>query len=45
LVDVGYDKYCWVYHGNDEFVRGVSHIHGMESFRRDAKRRLARCNG
>ena len=32
LVDVGYDKHFRVYHGKNEFVRGNSHINGIESF-------------
>tara|TARA_R110000868_G_scaffold188421_2_gene431164 strand:+ start:2216 stop:2887 length:672 start_codon:yes stop_codon:yes gene_type:complete len=45
LVDVGYDKHFRVHHGNDEFVRGSSHINGIESFWSFAKRRLAQFNG
>ena len=45
LVDVGYDKHYRVHHGQDEFVRGTSHINGIESFWSFAKRRLAQFNG
>jgi transposase-like protein len=45
LVDVGYDKHFRVHHGDDEFVRGTSHINGIESFWSFAKRRLAQFNG
>lgn len=45
LVDVGYDKHYRVHHGDDEFVRGNSHINGIESFWSFAKRRLAQFNG
>lgn len=45
LVDVGYDKHYRVQHGQDEFVRGNSHINGIESLWSYAKRRLARFNG
>ena len=45
LVDVGYDTHYRVHHGQDEFVRGTSHINGIESFWSFAKRRLAQFNG
>ena len=45
LVDVGYQKHYRVCHGSDEFVRGSSHINGIESFWSFAKRRLAKFNG
>ena len=32
-------------HGNDEFVKGSRHVNGIESFRSDARRRLAQCHG
>jgi transposase-like protein len=32
LVDVGYKKHYRVDHGSDEFVRGTSHINGIEGF-------------
>jgi len=32
LVDIGYDKHFRVHHSKDEFVRGKSHINGIESF-------------
>jgi len=31
LVDVGYDKHFRVHYGKNEFVRGNSHINGIES--------------
>ncbi len=34
-----------VYHSHDEFVRGKSHVNGIESFWSFAKRRLAQFNG
>ena len=34
-----------VYHSHDEFVRGKSHVNGIESFWSFAKRRLAKFNG
>ena len=45
LVDLGYDKHFRVHHGANEFVRGESHINGIESFWSYAKRRLAKFNG
>ena len=39
LVDFGYNKHFRVHHGNDEFVRGNSHINGIESFWGYAKTR------
>jgi len=45
LVDVGYAKHFRVHHGNDEFVRGNSHINGIESFWAFAKHRLAKSKG
>ncbi len=32
LVDFGYKKHLRVDHGTNEFVRGKSHINGIESF-------------
>jgi transposase-like protein len=32
LVDVGYGKHLRVNHGQDEFVRGKTHINGIEGF-------------
>jgi len=32
LVDIGYNKHFRVHHGKNEFVRGRSHINGIESF-------------
>ena len=40
LVDVGFDRHFRVRHGRDEFVQGVSHINGIESFWSFAKARL-----
>jgi len=45
LVDMGYAKHLRVQHGDDEFVRGKSHINGIESFWSFAKRRLVKFNG
>jgi transposase-like protein len=44
-VDVGYSKHLGVSHGPDEFVRGNSHVNGIEGFWSFAKRRLQRFNG
>ena len=44
LVLNGYDHYR-VYHSHDEFVRGKSHVNGIESFWSFTKRRLAQFNG
>ena len=38
-------KHYRVYHSEDEFVRGKSHINGIESFWSFAKRRMAKFNG
>ena len=32
LIDLGYKKHYRLYHGNHEFVRGKSHIDGIEGF-------------
>lgn len=45
LVDIGYSKHYRVHHGDNEFVRGNSHINGIESFWSFAKRRLLKFNG
>ena len=45
LVDVGYGKHLRVDHGRDEFVRGRSHINGIEGFWGFAKSRLTRFRG
>jgi len=45
LVDVGYDKHFRVHHGKNEFVRGKSHINGIESFWSYAKIRLVKFRG
>lgn len=44
LVLNGYDHYR-VYHSKDEFVRGKSHVNGIESFWSFTKRRLSQFNG
>jgi len=44
LILNGYDHYR-VHHSKDEFVRGKSHVNGIESFWSFAKRRLAKFNG
>ena len=45
LVDVGYSKHFRVHHGTDEFVRGTTHVNGIEGFWSFAKRRLQKFNG
>jgi transposase-like protein len=45
LVDVGYEKHYRVHHGKSEFVRGRSHINGIEAFWSFAKVRLHRLKG
>ena len=45
LVDVGYSKHFRVNHGSNEFVRGSSHVNGIEGFWSFAKRRLQKFNG
>lgn len=44
LILNGYDHYR-VFHSHNEFVRGKSHVNGIESFWSFAKRRLAKFNG
>jgi transposase-like protein len=44
LILNGYDHYR-VFHSKNEFVRGKSHVNGIESFWSYAKRRLAKFNG
>jgi len=44
LILNGYDHYR-VYHSSNEFVRGKSHVNGIEGFWSYAKRRLAKFNG
>ena len=44
LVVNGYDHYR-VFHSKNEFVRGKSHVNGIENFWSFAKRRLAKFNG
>jgi transposase len=45
LVDVGYSKHFRVHHGRNEFVRGNSHVNGIESFWSYAKSRLHQFHG
>jgi len=45
LIDVKNFKHYRVYHSKDEFVRGKSHINGIESFWSYAKRRIRKQNG
>jgi len=45
LVDLGYKKHYRLDHGRDEFVRGHSHINGIESFWGFAKTRLTKFKG
>lgn len=45
LVDVGYGKHLRVDHGHDEFVRGRTHINGIEGFWGFAKSRLTQFRG
>jgi len=45
LVDVGYAKHFRVEHERDEFVRGRTHINGIEGFWGYAKSRLSRFRG
>lgn len=45
LVDFGYKKHFRVHHGKNEFVRGNSHINGVESFWDYAKTRLIKFKG
>lgn len=45
LVDVGFARHFRVQHNRDEFVRGASHINGIESFWSFSKRRLQKFNG
>ena len=44
LIINGYNHYR-VFHHENEFVRGKSHVNGIESFWSFAKRRLAKFNG
>jgi len=45
LVDVGYGKHLRVDHGRDVFVKGRTHINGIEGFWGFAKTRLVRFRG
>ena len=45
LVDLGYKKHFRVRHGKNEFVRGKTHINGIESFWAFAKTRLSQFRG
>jgi transposase-like protein len=45
LVDFGYKKHFRIRYGNNEFVRGNSHINGIESFWGCTKNRLVKFKG
>ena len=45
LIDIKNFKHYRVYHSKDEFVRGKSHINGIESFWSFVKRRMRKQNG
>ncbi|MFQ5786555.1 MAG: IS1595 family transposase [Thermodesulfobacteriota bacterium] len=45
LVDMGYPKHYRIDHKESEFVKGKTHINGIESFWSFAKRRLQKYNG
>ena len=45
LVDLGYKKHYRLDHSNNEFVRGKSHINGIEGFWGFAKTRLVKFKG
>ena len=45
VVGVGYAKHYRVHHGQNECVRGNSHVNGIESFRSYAKSRLRQFHG
>ena len=45
LVDLGYKKHYRLDHGKDEFVKGSSHINGIEGFWGFAKSRLSKFKG
>jgi transposase-like protein len=45
IVHMGYRKHYRVQHGEDEFVRGNSHINGIEGFWGIAKTRLVKFKG
>ncbi len=45
LVDLGYKKHYRLNHGKNEFVKGKSHINGIEGFWGYAKSRLAKFKG
>ena len=45
LVDVGYEKHFRVDHGKGEYVKGNTHINGIEGFWGYSKSRLARFRG
>ena len=45
LVDLGYRKHYRLDHGNNEFVKGKSHINGIEGFWGYAKTRLTKFKG
>ena len=45
LIDIKNFRHYRVYHSKDEFVRGKSHINGIESFWSFVKRRMRKQNG
>jgi transposase len=45
LVDLGYKKHYRLDHSRNEFVKGKSHINGIEGFWGFAKSRLAKFKG
>src|SRR5918911_4659813 len=45
LVNVGYSKHFRVNQGTNEFVRGTTHVNGIEGFWSFAKRRMQKFNG
>ncbi|MDR2360237.1 MAG: IS1595 family transposase, partial [Oscillospiraceae bacterium] len=45
LVDMGFQQYYRVNHGENEFVRGENHINGIEGFWGFAKHRLVKFCG
>ena len=45
LVDIGYHTHFRVHHGQNEFVRGKSHLNGIESFWSYSKIRLVKFRG
>ena len=45
LVNIGFNKYLRVNHGDNEFACGDQHINGIESFWSYVKKRLIKFNG